>query len=497
MCNDLYLGKYDRNSDTPEPDGVNVQSRRDFIRNKYVERRWYGTAEDLVREIEERTRKAEERERAKSRLHRRASSRKSFDSSTGSEGTPAVQPITRVLPGVQVQVNKQVPSNDLLDLLSAPSGAPAAVDQSGWGAFQDSQPLQTMMNAVPAAEPQVSSGLAPPPPPPQQAKPGFYLGFPAPPQSQQSPFGALAVQQPQQVVYQQQPQAFSPGFSPFEVQHAPQQQNFGPPALQAPPSFQQFPAAPAVVGTQQQQQPQQLGFTAGFGAFPPPPSGTQAQQLQHARSLSVASTGSLGGGIGAPQVAASHLRVPSQDPFADLSATSAQEVPSFAKGEKCMYQKGGEQHPAVIIKVHLDGGNPPFYSVQLLHTGQEKNTDHHHLLKLANTVCPDSPASALPAAQDVCSSLFPVLPLMVSPFPFRNKCTRMALELTLPRGRKMHLHLQILSGPSKVAHQPHQYKFLSRMQEIHLGTSWGCRHHCSNLCLPAAILSTCFRLPLL
>ncbi|KAG5176994.1 putative GTPase activating protein for Arf-domain-containing protein [Tribonema minus] len=61
--NDLWLAKYDPDRDLPEPDGSSVEKRREFIRMKYQEKRWYATTEDLAREAEEQARRASARAR--------------------------------------------------------------------------------------------------------------------------------------------------------------------------------------------------------------------------------------------------------------------------------------------------------------------------------------------------------------------------------------------------------------------------------------------------
>mmetsp|Transcript_14771 Transcript_14771/g.20964 ORF Transcript_14771/g.20964 Transcript_14771/m.20964 type:complete len:329 (+) Transcript_14771:422-1408(+) len=65
------------------------------------------------------------------------------------------------------------------------------------------------------------------------------------------------------------------------------------------------------------------------------------------------------------------------DPFAGISKAHN----DFLKGEEVIYYKNGLSEPAKIVSIHLDYPNPPFYSIKLLRSGQEKNTDHNHLKK--------------------------------------------------------------------------------------------------------------------
>ncbi|CAM9473035.1 unnamed protein product [Chrysoparadoxa australica] len=113
--NDLYLALYDPQSDVPEPDGNNTQKRREFIRMKYEEKKWYATPADLEAHVAAKVQAEAEKER-------RRSSRRRSSGARGAKGNvPAVQPMSNVLPGVKVKV--QGPT-DLLDLLSAPAPAP-------------------------------------------------------------------------------------------------------------------------------------------------------------------------------------------------------------------------------------------------------------------------------------------------------------------------------------------------------------------------------------
>eukprot|EP01084_Bolivina_argentea_P054975 100810_1 len=73
-CNDLYLAKYDPSRDMKEPDGLDAGNRRRFMFAKYKEKRWYGTTEDLVQEIEERE-AAERTKEARGTLRKKSSGR--------------------------------------------------------------------------------------------------------------------------------------------------------------------------------------------------------------------------------------------------------------------------------------------------------------------------------------------------------------------------------------------------------------------------------------
>ena len=54
----------------------------------------------------------------------------------------------------------------------------------------------------------------------------------------------------------------------------------------------------------------------------------------------------------------------------------------FVKGERVLYLAGnGASEMAQVIKVHWDDGPPPFYSIRMLTSGYEKQTDAEHLSK--------------------------------------------------------------------------------------------------------------------
>ncbi|CAM9786907.1 unnamed protein product, partial [Discosporangium mesarthrocarpum] len=44
-------------------------------------------------------------------------------------------------------------------------------------------------------------------------------------------------------------------------------------------------------------------------------------------------------------------------------------------------REGSPPQPGTIQKVHWEAGDPPFYTVAITASGQEKNTDHLHLRK--------------------------------------------------------------------------------------------------------------------
>ena len=55
----------------------------------------------------------------------------------------------------------------------------------------------------------------------------------------------------------------------------------------------------------------------------------------------------------------------------------------FVKGERVVYVQGDASEPAQIVKVHWEDGPPPYYSVRVLSTGRERQTDAAHLAKEA------------------------------------------------------------------------------------------------------------------
>jgi len=54
-------------------------------------------------------------------------------------------------------------------------------------------------------------------------------------------------------------------------------------------------------------------------------------------------------------------------------------APDYRAGDHVFYVKDGEKRPCVVLAVHLDPPEPPYYSVSV--AGEEKNTDHHHLAR--------------------------------------------------------------------------------------------------------------------
>ena len=55
----------------------------------------------------------------------------------------------------------------------------------------------------------------------------------------------------------------------------------------------------------------------------------------------------------------------------------------FVKGERVHYVQGEASEPAQIVKVHWEDGPPPYYTVRVLSTGRERQTDAAHLAKEA------------------------------------------------------------------------------------------------------------------
>lgn len=47
-----FSSRYRPGADLPEPEGGRAEKHREFIRAKYVDKRWYATPDDLVRDAE-------------------------------------------------------------------------------------------------------------------------------------------------------------------------------------------------------------------------------------------------------------------------------------------------------------------------------------------------------------------------------------------------------------------------------------------------------------
>ncbi len=134
-CNDLYLAKYDPSRDMKEPDGLNVGNRRKFMFAKYKEKRWYGTTEDLVREIEERE-AAERSKEARLAPRRKSSGRQVPKSSQPTSDVVAKSNVGRGAKQVtnMAEANQNAGNYNFLDLIS-PSPA------KGGGGGQAKPPL--------------------------------------------------------------------------------------------------------------------------------------------------------------------------------------------------------------------------------------------------------------------------------------------------------------------------------------------------------------------
>lgn len=62
------------------------------------------------------------------------------------------------------------------------------------------------------------------------------------------------------------------------------------------------------------------------------------------------------------------------------SLASRAKNQEFKKGDEILYVRGTDRPlEGIVQKVHLDAGDPPFYTVLINVTGMEKNTDHLHL----------------------------------------------------------------------------------------------------------------------
>ncbi len=118
-CNDLYLAKYDPSRDMKEPDGLNVGNRRKFMFAKYKEKRWYGTTEDLVRDIEERE-AVERSKEARLAPRRKSSGRQVPKSSQPTSDVVAKSNVGRGTKQVtnMAEANQNAGNYNFLDLIS-------------------------------------------------------------------------------------------------------------------------------------------------------------------------------------------------------------------------------------------------------------------------------------------------------------------------------------------------------------------------------------------
>ncbi|CAM9834549.1 unnamed protein product, partial [Ectocarpus sp. 6 AP-2014] len=219
--NKLYMARYRPGHDLPEPEGGRAAKHREFIRTKYVDKRWYGTPEDLAND---RQREAEREESRAKRDAERGSSSSGNSSSKKQQprAASAARPrkasgdrgLRKVEPAAAAVKAPPVPAKpvDLLDFLSddpapppaapaQPAAAAAAPAQAQpWDAFGAPAPTPPAAAAPAAAgtaagfaswaafgdDPAVPQ-TAPPPPLPQQQQQqqpvGFGASFPAAPQS--------------------------------------------------------------------------------------------------------------------------------------------------------------------------------------------------------------------------------------------------------------------------------------------------------------------------
>lgn len=299
--------RYRPGHDLPEPNGGRAEKHREFIRTKYVDKRWYATPEDLEKD------KQREKERQAAKAKRDKKDSGSSTGNSGGSGGPtkpdrgrrgvdkhtrriglleAAAVAAKVKAAEKAKAVKPPPAPkkqvDLLDFLSdgpaptpAPAPAPAPVQsappaQQGWAAFG------------PGPDSAAGSIAPPPPAPPATGEGSGFASWAA--------FGDSPAAPPQQPQAQQQATGF-----PFQDGSAPQ-------AQQA--SSASFPS---------------FGFSANF-----PPQQPQQQQPQHQRTPSFGSMGTPSGSQPTmpPAVAMSPTMIaghPSHSPNAAILPPQAQQ----------------------------------------------------------------------------------------------------------------------------------------------------------------------------
>lgn len=80
-----FFSRHRPGADLPEPEGGRAEKHREFIRAKYVDKRWYATPDDLERDAEReaereaaRARREEERKKEGKATSKKKSSRSAF-----------------------------------------------------------------------------------------------------------------------------------------------------------------------------------------------------------------------------------------------------------------------------------------------------------------------------------------------------------------------------------------------------------------------------------
>jgi len=346
---------------------------------------------------------------------------------------------------------------------ASPFGAPGVQLQPSFpGGNPPANSFQAAFDSNPFGAPQQNlTGFPPAQPAPQPfGAPQFpgqtsqqQQGYPAAP----APFPPQGTGMPGQEMYQQPP-VNQPGFPPQG--YPPHQMPSGQPNYQQPgfppqqPGFQQagFPGQPSQQPTYQQQgfqqappgQPQQIYYPTqqppnAFGQPPPSGQAPQAhipQQEQPAAqigkggfdafdNISPPDSGRLplsarglqgpghghnvpGHGAGQPQGIVHQMGQMNINPQQGLPPQIQgvhQQAPQFMEGETVMHRdSNGQVGPARILKIHYET-TPPYFSVLMLNTGTERNTDAGHLMQIPG----GQPQQAQPPQQPPKADPFSVL----------------------------------------------------------------------------------------
>eukprot|EP00904_Undaria_pinnatifida_P001696 jgi/Undpi1/11527/HiC_scaffold_30.g13824.m1 len=439
ISNNLYMARYRPGHDLPEPEGGKAQKHRDFIRTKYVDKRWYGSPEDVERDA----RREEEREAAKAKRDAERSSGKKGGSSPAGGAAASKRPergssssaaggrtrrgstdrgLRKVDPqsamsksaaaAAAAPVKKQA---DLLDFLTddpAPAAPVAAqVPPAGaqqWDAFGGGGG-----GGVGGAAAQVPSSGAGATAAAGGAGFASWAAFgnaPAPAAPLATPAGhQSAVGFP----FQDGPAAPSGVGASFPASSFPA--NFPPPPAGGGVGTVASGVAGGVGGTMpggaMPGAVSPAGATAGValttGASPAPsPSGGPPQGFAQmpgggvgrgqSRWEDKAAKGWVGKATGGRGIAAGLWRA-----WRAASCLCEEHglwmcrrfgvvgvVPSFVravverfeKGDEVLYVRGTDPPlDGVVQKVHVEDDGPPYYTVLIAVTGREKNTDHAHL----------------------------------------------------------------------------------------------------------------------
>ncbi|CAM9327495.1 unnamed protein product, partial [Phaeothamnion confervicola] len=168
--NALYMARHDPRHDLAEPDGNSVEKRREFIRTKYVDRRWYATPEDMARQREREQRTKEARP----------------------TGVVPVEPLRRRKSAARVVTGIDQPGGLAHKALPMPRGTSAAAAAAGGdgaanGGGGGGDLLDLLSSPAPEPTPAVQAG----PPPPLATGGGAQQGYSVSQQPPVSPWNAF------------------------------------------------------------------------------------------------------------------------------------------------------------------------------------------------------------------------------------------------------------------------------------------------------------------